>query len=149
MEKYLLGSDKDLEFDVIVSNLGEDSFETTFEIKYPERIFYKKTESKPNMPAILCSPSENRTVICDIGNPLPSGKIVSTFLDSKTRPSLYPRVNSRQPSRCSSSLTKRRAWRLVTSSMSSSTVPTRKPKRRERTITNISRLAFGLTLLWN
>ncbi|KAJ8967511.1 hypothetical protein NQ314_002826 [Rhamnusium bicolor] len=76
VEKYLLGSKKDLEFNVIVSNFGEDSFETTFEMKYPEGIHYKKFETESNMPGILCSPNiENRTITCDIGNPLPQGKI--------------------------------------------------------------------------
>ncbi|KAJ8912906.1 hypothetical protein NQ315_017236 [Exocentrus adspersus] len=75
MREFLLGSKKNLEFFVIVSNFGEDSFETTFELKYPEGIFYKKMEAAPDMPGILCSPSENRTIICDIGNPLPSQKI--------------------------------------------------------------------------
>ncbi|CAH2004735.1 unnamed protein product [Acanthoscelides obtectus] len=75
VEKYYLGSDKDLEFDVIVSNFGEDAFETTLELKYPERTYYKKFETRKHMPGISCSPGKNRTVICDVGNPLPSGKI--------------------------------------------------------------------------
>lgn len=77
VEKYLLGSNRNLEFDVIVSNFGEDSFETTLEMNYPEGIFYKKVEQKPGMPGILCSDSENKTITCDIGNPLPAGKIAS------------------------------------------------------------------------
>lgn len=77
VEKYLLGSNRNLEFDVIVSNFGEDSFETSLEMKYPEGIFYKKVEAKPEMPGILCSDRANRTITCDIGNPLPAGKIAS------------------------------------------------------------------------
>lgn len=77
VEKYLLGSNRNLEFDVIVSNFGEDSFETSLEMKYPEGIFYRKVEPKLGMPGILCSDTENRTISCDIGNPLPAGKIAS------------------------------------------------------------------------
>lgn len=46
-------------------------------MKYPEVIYYSKTETVPGMPGILCSDSRNRTLICDIGNPLPAGKIAS------------------------------------------------------------------------
>lgn len=62
---------------MIVSNFGEDSFETSLEMKYPEGIFYRKVEATPGMPGILCSDTENRTITCDIGNPLPAGKIAS------------------------------------------------------------------------
>lgn len=60
-----------------MSNLGEDSFETTLDLEYPEGIYYKKTEVKEDMQGILCSAGENRTISCDIGNPLPARKIVS------------------------------------------------------------------------
>ncbi|CAH0555707.1 unnamed protein product [Brassicogethes aeneus] len=76
VEKYLLGSNTNLEFDVIVSNYGEDAFETTFDLQYPEGIYYKKIENKP-LGNILCSPLENRTIQCQIGNPLPSSKIAN------------------------------------------------------------------------
>ncbi|CAH1154080.1 unnamed protein product [Phaedon cochleariae] len=77
VNKYLLGSNRNLEFDVIVSNFNEDAYETTFELKYPEGIFYKKIDTMPNSPGILCSSRENRTVVCDVGNPLPAGRIAS------------------------------------------------------------------------
>lgn len=73
----MLDSNTNLEFDIIVSNLGEDSFETTLDLVYPEGIYYKKTEVKEDMQGILCSAGENRTISCDIGNPLPARKIVS------------------------------------------------------------------------
>ncbi|XP_076250512.1 integrin subunit alpha inflated isoform X1 [Rhynchophorus ferrugineus] len=75
VEKYLLDSNTNLEFDVIVSNLGEDSFETTFEVTYPEGIYYRKYEPKNN--DVLCSAGTNRTISCDIGNPLPANKIAN------------------------------------------------------------------------
>ncbi|XP_066258052.1 integrin alpha-PS2 [Euwallacea similis] len=75
VEKYLLDSHTNLEFDIIVSNLGEDSFETTLDLVYPEGIYYKKAEVKEDMQGILCSHLENRTISCDIGNPLPARKI--------------------------------------------------------------------------
>lgn len=76
VKEYLLNSNTTLEFDVIVSNFGEDSFETTFVMTYPTNgIFYKRSEIK--IPGLICTESTNKTVVCDIGNPLPSGKIVS------------------------------------------------------------------------
>ncbi|XP_050304300.1 integrin alpha-PS2 isoform X2 [Anthonomus grandis grandis] len=79
VQKYLLDSNTNLEFDIIVSNFGEDSFETTLDMTYPEGVYYKKTEVKEDMQAIgiLCSTGENRTISCDIGNPLPARKIAS------------------------------------------------------------------------
>ncbi|CAH1104262.1 unnamed protein product [Psylliodes chrysocephalus] len=76
VKEYLLNSNTTLEFDVIVSNFGEDSFETTFVMTYPTNgIFYKRSEIK--IPGLICTESTNKTVVCDIGNPLPSGKIAS------------------------------------------------------------------------
>ncbi|KAL1494758.1 hypothetical protein ABEB36_010304 [Hypothenemus hampei] len=75
VEKYLLDSNTNLEFDVTVKNLGEDSFETTLDLIYPDGIYYKKTEAVENTQGILCSANENRTISCDIGNPLPAGRI--------------------------------------------------------------------------
>ncbi|XP_060537100.1 integrin alpha-PS2 isoform X2 [Cylas formicarius] len=69
VEKYLLDSNTNLEFDVVVSNFGEDSFETTFYLTFPEGIYYKKTEGA------LCSTRENNTITCDVGNPLQTSKI--------------------------------------------------------------------------
>lgn len=69
-----MGSNRKLEFDVTVSNFGEDSFETTFEMKYPRGIFFNKIGYKSDE-SILCSPRENQTIKCDIGNPLPTRKI--------------------------------------------------------------------------
>ncbi|KAH1009329.1 hypothetical protein HUJ04_001698 [Dendroctonus ponderosae] len=77
VEKYLLDSKTNLEFDIIVSNLGEDSFETTLELSYPEGVHYKKTEVKDDVLGILCSPGLKRTLTCEIGNPLPARKIAS------------------------------------------------------------------------
>ncbi|XP_057656467.1 integrin alpha-PS2 isoform X1 [Diorhabda carinulata] len=74
VDKYLLGSNTTIEFDVIVSNFGEDAFETTFEITYPEGVFYKGWSKKIGW---LCNDVGNRTVLCEIGNPLPSKKIAN------------------------------------------------------------------------
>lgn len=77
VKQHLLGSPKNLEFEIVVSNFGEDSFETTFQMTFPKRIHYNKTIVKSDMSGILCSPSNETLLSCDIGNPLPGGKIVS------------------------------------------------------------------------
>lgn len=69
-------------FDVVVSNHGEDAFETTLQIKYPEGVYYKKHETREGQ-HVLCSPLQNNTIECQIGNPLQAGKIV-------LKPSFHP-----------------------------------------------------------
>lgn len=80
----MLDSNTNIEFDIIVSNLGEDSFETTLDMIYPDGVYYKKYEVKDDMKGILCSSGENRTISCDIGNPLPAGRIVSLRVFART-----------------------------------------------------------------
>ncbi|XP_019873902.1 integrin alpha-PS2 isoform X2 [Aethina tumida] len=75
VQEYLLGSDTNIMFDVVVSNHGEDAFETTLQIKYPEGVYYKKHETREGQ-HVLCSPLQNNTIECQIGNPLQAGKIV-------------------------------------------------------------------------
>lgn len=81
VEKYLLGSGKVLEVDVLVQNTGEDSFESMFYMQIPQDIDYLKIE-KLNSSAVdipvQCSyrAHHNNTLKCDIGNPLPAHKQV-------------------------------------------------------------------------
>ncbi|XP_023310590.1 integrin alpha-PS2 isoform X3 [Anoplophora glabripennis] len=75
VKKYLSGSGTNLEFDVIVSNLGEDAFETMLGMRYSKDINFNKVVVKSNMPGILCSPVNATFLSCDIGNPLPGKKI--------------------------------------------------------------------------
>lgn len=81
VEKYLLGSNKRLEVDVIVQNLGEDSFESMFYMRLPKGVNYFKTErvdDSRNIPVQCSAPTQlsNNTLKCDIGNPLPSERMV-------------------------------------------------------------------------
>lgn len=77
VESFLQGSKDKLEFDVVVHNLGEDSFESSFDMHLPEGILFNKIRQGGHTEVrILCSAPENNTVICDIGNPLPANKIV-------------------------------------------------------------------------
>ncbi|XP_017775608.1 PREDICTED: integrin alpha-PS2-like, partial [Nicrophorus vespilloides] len=76
VEKYLLKSNEKLQFDIIVQNEGEDSFESTFDLSMPAGVdFNKIIQYDKNEVRFLCSPMENNTIRCDIGNPLPAGKI--------------------------------------------------------------------------
>ncbi|XP_076285234.1 integrin subunit alpha inflated isoform X2 [Lasioglossum baleicum] len=72
--KYLLGSGKRLELDVLVQNMGEDAFESTYNLKLPAGIDYIKVEKIETMGVpVQCSApkqSNNNTLRCDIGNPL-------------------------------------------------------------------------------
>ncbi|XP_046740441.1 integrin alpha-PS2-like isoform X2 [Diprion similis] len=80
VEKYLLGSGNRFELDVMVQNTGEDAFEATYYLQLPKGIDYIKVEQidKTEIP-VLCSapnPNNNNTLICEIGNPLPTDKLV-------------------------------------------------------------------------
>ncbi|XP_044753643.1 integrin alpha-PS2 isoform X2 [Coccinella septempunctata] len=75
VQQYLFGSKENLNFTIIVNNNGEDSFGTTFSLVYPDGIYFKKVDDKSQQHA-TCRNSENRTLNCDIGNPLPAGNIV-------------------------------------------------------------------------
>ncbi|XP_076639854.1 integrin subunit alpha inflated isoform X2 [Colletes latitarsis] len=72
--RYLLGSGKRLELDVMVQNMGEDAFEATYNLKLPTGIDYIKVEKIETMgvPVQCSAPKQtnNNTLRCDIGNPL-------------------------------------------------------------------------------
>ncbi|XP_043525000.1 integrin alpha-PS2-like isoform X2 [Frieseomelitta varia] len=74
VQKYLLGSGKRLQLDVLVQNMGEDAFEATYNLKLPAGIDYIKVEKIETMGVpVQCSApkqSNNNTLRCDIGNPL-------------------------------------------------------------------------------
>lgn len=78
--KYLLGSDKRIELEVTVQNAYEDAFEATYNLVLPPGIDYIKieTQDKPEIPVHCSAPkqSNNNTLKCDIGNPLPNGNLV-------------------------------------------------------------------------
>lgn len=79
-----MGSGKRLEIDVIVKNEGEDSFESMFYMKMPPGINFFNTErlsGSLEIPIKCSPPSEttNNTMKCDIGNPLPKDKLVSSL----------------------------------------------------------------------
>lgn len=78
--KYLLGSGKRLELEVLVQNSGEDAFEATYNLQLPDGIDYIKIERIETLeiPVHCSAPkqSNNNTLRCDIGNPLPQNKLV-------------------------------------------------------------------------
>lgn len=74
VQRYLFGSRDTLNLTVIVNNNGEDSYGSTLVLEYPDGIYFKQVKDL-SQHHVLCSPSENRTIKCDIGNPLPAGSI--------------------------------------------------------------------------
>ncbi|VVC36327.1 Hypothetical protein CINCED_3A009292 [Cinara cedri] len=113
---YLLGSNEKLKIDVKVQNLGEDSFETTFDMTVPLGVNYVKIEklddSEKDIPVQCSAPSSmtNNTLHCDIGNPLPGNKSVQfrvvfepyTTTETKDRYEFFMIVNSTNPETLSS-----------------------------------------------
>ncbi|XP_012282134.1 integrin alpha-PS2 isoform X2 [Orussus abietinus] len=80
VDRYLLGSGRRLELDVLVQNEGEDAFEAMYNLQLPPGIDYIKIEriDKTEIPVQCSAPkqSNNNTLRCDIGNPLPQKKLV-------------------------------------------------------------------------
>ncbi|XP_057335513.1 integrin alpha-PS2 isoform X2 [Microplitis mediator] len=80
VNRYLLGSGNRLEFDVLVKNSNEDAFEATYNLMLPPGVDYIKIEriDKAEIPVQCSAPkqSNNNTLKCDIGNPLPKGNLV-------------------------------------------------------------------------
>jgi integrin alpha 8 len=68
---------------VTVENMGEDAFEASYNLQLPEGVDYIKIErprGRGSEIAVQCSPptpQNNRTLKCDIGNPLPQQQTVS------------------------------------------------------------------------
>lgn len=75
-----------LDLDVSVANQGEDSYNSVFKLKLPQGLTYsnvKNIESFEKVSGICLPPTSdnNFTIICNIGNPLPKGKMVSMRFD--------------------------------------------------------------------
>ncbi|XP_055614564.1 integrin alpha-PS2-like [Uranotaenia lowii] len=82
VDEYLLGSGKGFAIDVLISNLGEDAFEAGYYMTIPPELNFRRVERIGEIKdtTILCSTppgATNGTLRCDIGNPLPSGKVVN------------------------------------------------------------------------
>lgn len=85
-DRYLLGSKEPLTIDVSIANRGEDAFEAGFYMTVPPGLNLRKVEqSVANRDTLVtCTPptaATNNTLKCDIGNPLPAGKVVSIYLN--------------------------------------------------------------------
>ncbi|XP_055845069.1 integrin alpha-PS2 isoform X2 [Episyrphus balteatus] len=82
VNKYLLGSREPLQIEVLISNFGEDAFEAGFYMTMPENLDFKKIQQigdARDAPITCTAPSQftNYTLKCDIGNPLPAGKVAN------------------------------------------------------------------------
>ncbi|KAL4222463.1 hypothetical protein ACF0H5_018503 [Mactra antiquata] len=73
-DTYTLGEDKKIEIIVLIENRAEDAFESILNITFPPGVtFYRTKNKKFEIPMFCDSSSKNTsTVICDLGNPLPS-----------------------------------------------------------------------------
>ncbi|EFA09341.2 Integrin alpha-PS2-like Protein [Tribolium castaneum] len=77
VQEYYLDSGENFYLNISVTNNGEDAFESTVEVKYPDGFFYISSQDIQVVSHVLCSASENFTIKCDIGNPVPSNKVVN------------------------------------------------------------------------
>lgn len=96
-DKYILGGNESLTVDVLVSNYGEDAFESTFYMTVPQGLDFKSTKKlgESRDTSFICTaPNEksNYTLRCDIGNPLPAKKSVNfkVILEPSKKAGLSP-----------------------------------------------------------
>lgn len=76
VQEYYLDSGENFYLNISVTNNAEDAFESTVEVKYPDGLFYITSQDIQVVSHVLCSATENFTIKCDIGNPVPSNKVV-------------------------------------------------------------------------
>lgn len=79
VDRFLLSRENVLVLDVVVANQGEDAFESNFYIKVPPMVFYKQVTEEKTEVKISCSEKQEDIIHCEIGNPLPGGKIVKFY----------------------------------------------------------------------
>lgn len=96
-DKYILGGNESLTVDILVSNHGEDAFESTFFMTVPQGLDFKSTKKlgESRDTSFICTaPSAitNYTLKCDIGNPLPAKKSVNfkVILEPSKKAGLSP-----------------------------------------------------------
>ena len=69
-----------MEMSVDIINQGEDAFNAMLYLQLPKEVNYNGVENTNPGLSVLCSPPSpmnNRTLQCDVGNPLPSNTKVS------------------------------------------------------------------------
>ncbi|RZC36150.1 integrin alpha-PS2 [Asbolus verrucosus] len=76
VEQYMLDSKDNLELDITVLNTKEDAYDSTFEVHYPEGLNYINYVIIKVETSFSCTENGNRTIRCEIGNPVPNNKIV-------------------------------------------------------------------------
>lgn len=77
VDKFLLGSKDNFEYEVTIENQGDDAFEATFYSVLPQGLIFKKAtaigDASDNI--VSCTtPRDTNIVKCDIGNPMAKGK---------------------------------------------------------------------------
>lgn len=81
VEKYTIGTNESLTFDVLISNSGEDAFEASFYMEVPQGLDYKNTkrigENRDTSYTCSAPTMHTNTIKCDVGNPLQAGKFIN------------------------------------------------------------------------
>ncbi|CAL1533806.1 unnamed protein product [Lymnaea stagnalis] len=76
---HVIGSTATVEILVIVTNLGEDSFNTKLWITLPPGVAYDTITSQRSSVPISCGTFNQTLVVCDLGNPLKQKAVPSEF----------------------------------------------------------------------
>jgi len=86
LESYLMGSGERLEIQTEILNSGEDAFNALLEVQVPRGLNYINANTTDAAVSILCSPPtgrNNKTLVCEVGNPLRAGKKVREMCAAK------------------------------------------------------------------
>jgi hypothetical protein len=81
-----MGSGERLEIQTEILNSGEDAFNALLEVQVPRGLNYINANTTDAAVSILCSPPtgrNNKTLVCEVGNPLRAGKKVRKMCAAK------------------------------------------------------------------
>ncbi|XP_076460948.1 integrin alpha-8-like isoform X2 [Babylonia areolata] len=70
---HIIGSGTDLEIMVIVENRKEDAFNTKLFVSLPPGVIFRNRAAVTSVVHVDCK-TQNSTVVCKLGNPLPAGE---------------------------------------------------------------------------
>ncbi|KAF2896830.1 hypothetical protein ILUMI_09340, partial [Ignelater luminosus] len=86
VNSYVYEVGKSLEFDVMIKNVEDDSYNTKFFVHFPKGITFK-VASKDDGTKLPCSSINETLLSCDIGNPLPKSSVIRFKLKVEPLPS--------------------------------------------------------------
>ena len=79
-DAFVYGGEDKMQISADIINQGEDAFNAMLYLQLPKEVNYMSAEAVTSGLSVLCSPPSamnNRTLQCDVGNPLPANTQVN------------------------------------------------------------------------